>query len=91
MPYQGESRGGHYHNRAIEWFTLVEGNAVLKLEDIRTNEKKEIYLNDQEPVTVFVPPHIAHEFINIDSVPFIVIAYTDQLYKPEDTIQYILK
>lgn len=36
----GESRGGHYHNRAIEWFTLVEGNAVLKLEDIRTNEKR---------------------------------------------------
>lgn len=87
----GESRGGHYHNKAVEWFTLIEGNAVLRLQDIQTGEKKEIELSDDKPVTVFVPQYIAHVFVNRGNAPFVVIAYTDQLYKPDDTIQYILR
>jgi len=50
--YSGESRGGHYHKIAIEWFTLVEGIANLVLEDIRTNEKLTITLDMNNPKTI---------------------------------------
>lgn len=87
----GESRGGHYHNIAVEWFTLIEGNAILKLQDIQTGEKKEFELSDDKPITVFVPRHIAHVFVNTGNTSFVVIAYTDYLYDPIDTISFEIK
>lgn len=82
----GEFRGGHYHNKTVEWFTLIVGSAVLILKDIQTGERKEIELHDTYPITVFVPQHIAHKFVNVGDVPFIVVAYTDCFYDPIDSI-----
>lgn len=87
----GESRGGHYHAIAFEWFTLVEGNANLVLEDILTDEKLVLTLNANNPKTIMVPKYIAHRFDNISDRPFIVVAYTNVQFKPEDTIQFPLK
>lgn len=84
--FADQSRGGHYHNIANEWFTLIKGNCVLKLLDIETGEKSEIYLSEKEPVTVYVPKFVAHSFVNVDKNEFILIAYSDILFDPKDTI-----
>ena len=34
MGIQGQIKGGHYHPEAVEWFTVIEGEAILRLEDI---------------------------------------------------------
>ena len=83
----GASRGGHYHIRATEWFTLLTGEAILKLKDVRTNELMSIELKVSEPVTVVVNPYICHRFDPIDNKSFLLLAYTDTLYDPNDTIQ----
>ena len=31
MGKPGQAKGGHYHPEAVEWFTVIEGSAVLKL------------------------------------------------------------
>jgi len=87
---KGEARGNHYHNKAIEWFTVIDGNAKLILEDIDTKEKMEIELDSNNPVTVVIPPKIAHVFVNMNEKPFILVAYTNELYDPKDTIPYKL-
>jgi dTDP-4-dehydrorhamnose 3,5-epimerase-like enzyme len=84
----GESKGGHYHELANEWFILIKGEAILLLENVKTKERKEIKLNANSPNTIFVPPLIAHSFLNIGKKENIVLAYTDKKYKPEDTITY---
>jgi len=82
----GASRGGHYHKQATEWFTLLQGTAKLELFDLQTNERLTMQLDANEPRTVVVPPSVAHRFDAVDGSSFLIIAYTDLIYKPEDTI-----
>ena len=82
----GSSRGGHYHLKATEWFTLIQGKSELELFDIKTNEKLTILLDSMNPQTIVVPTGIAHIFHAIDNQPFLLLAYTDMLYSPQDTV-----
>ena len=90
MGKPGQGKGGHYHPKAVDWFTVIEGSAILKLEDIETKERKEIELSLEKACSVFVPNNVAHIFVNSGDSDFIVLAYTDLLYDPADTIAYIL-
>ena len=83
---EGASRGGHYHIKAKEWFTLLTGKCVLELKDINTDELMTIELDSGKSVTVVIPPNIAHRFDAVKKYPFLVLAYTDQLYNQKDTI-----
>jgi dTDP-4-dehydrorhamnose 3,5-epimerase-like enzyme len=83
----GGSRGGHFHKKATEWFTIIEGESLLKLHDIDTNEYYEIYLKNSNPTTIVIPPFVAHRFDSIKDKPFMILAYTNELYSPDDTIE----
>jgi dTDP-4-dehydrorhamnose 3,5-epimerase-like enzyme len=85
----GASRGGHYHIQATEWFTLLTGTASLQLKDIITNEVITLILSADNPQTIVVPPFVAHRFDSIDQQTFLLLAYTNLMYKPEDTISVI--
>jgi dTDP-4-dehydrorhamnose 3,5-epimerase-like enzyme len=82
----GESKGGHYHDKANEWFTLVTGECELKIVDINSGEKLSLNLSSIKPETIYVPNNVAHIFINNSSKDYILLAYSDQLFDPEDTI-----
>ena len=45
MGKPGQAKGGHYHPEAVEWFTIIEGSAVLKLEDMETHERRDIEMS----------------------------------------------
>tara|TARA_B110000003_G_C16620764_1_gene523040 strand:- start:355 stop:768 length:414 start_codon:yes stop_codon:yes gene_type:complete len=83
----GASRGGHYHKKAKEWFTLLSGTSELKLKDIRSSETMSLFLSADEPQTIVVPPYIAHRFDAIDNNSFLLLAYTNELFNSNDTIQ----
>jgi dTDP-4-dehydrorhamnose 3,5-epimerase-like enzyme len=84
----GASRGGHYHIQATEWFTLLQGKAKLELYDILSNERLTFELDIDDPCTIRVTPNVAHRFDAINNANFLIMAYTDKLYKPEDTILF---
>ncbi|RGV49095.1 hypothetical protein DWW10_21230 [Bacteroides intestinalis] len=88
MGKPGQSKGGHYHLQALEWFTIIEGDAMLKLEDITTHEKLEIEMSLSKAITVFIPNNVAHIITNNGDKNFILLSYTDKLYDPKDTIVY---
>tara|TARA_B110000908_G_C10267775_1_gene466255 strand:+ start:1140 stop:1553 length:414 start_codon:yes stop_codon:yes gene_type:complete len=85
----GASRGGHYHKAATEWFTLLNGSTRLQLKDTQTNELLTIEIDSEKPVTIVVPPYIAHRFDTNDNNSFLLLAYTDVIYHPTDTIELI--
>lgn len=89
MALPGESKGGHYHNCANEWFTLIDGECMVQLADINSQQTMEFVITAGDAKTIYVPNGIAHNFKNIGSTNFILHAYTDQLYKPEDTIHWL--
>ena len=88
MGKPGQAKGGHYHPNAVEWFTIIEGNAILRLEDVVTHKRKDIEMSLEKAITVFVPNNVAHVVINNSDRDFILLAYTDLLYDPKDTIAY---
>lgn len=88
MGKPGQSKGGHYHPEAVEWFTIIEGFAILKLEDMETHERRDIEMSLEKAITVFIPNNVAHIVVNNSNQDFILLAYTDKLYDPADTIAY---
>lgn len=88
MGKPGQAKGGHYHPQAVEWFTIIEGSAILKLEDVETHERRVIELPFEKSQTVFIPNGVAHIVVNNSDENFILLAYTDKLYDPTDTIAY---
>ncbi len=91
MGKPGQGKGGHYHPEAIEWFTIIEGSATLKLEDMETHERRDIEMSLEKAITVFIPNNVAHIVVNNSDKDFILLAYTDKLYDPADTITYTIK
>jgi dTDP-4-dehydrorhamnose 3,5-epimerase-like enzyme len=86
--HPGEKKGGHYHKAANEWFTLVKGEALLEMTEVVSKGTFSLNLSANNPVTVFVPSGIAHTFINTGDQEFLLVAFTDRKYLPEDTINY---
>lgn len=91
MGKPGQTKGGHYHPEALEWFTVIEGEAILKLEDIETHEQRDIPMSLDRAITVFIPNNVAHTVVNDSDKDFVLLAYTDKLYDPKDTISYTIK
>lgn len=91
MGKPGQGKGGHYHPEAVEWFSVIEGSAVLKLEDMVTHERRDIEMSLEKAITVFIPNNVAHIVVNNSDKDFILLAYTDKLYDPADTIAYTIK
>ena len=81
-----QTKGGHYHPKAVEWFTVIKGTALLKLKDMITQEMLYFPVDFEDAVNIFVPNNIAHAFENQSEEDFILLAYTDCLYDPVDTI-----
>ena len=91
MGKPGQAKGGHYHPEAVEWFTIIEGSAILKLEDMETHERRDIEMPFEKAQTVFIPNGVAHIVVNNSDMNFILLAYTDKLYDPADTITYQIR
>lgn len=91
MGKPGQAKGGHYHPEAVEWFTVIEGCAVLKLEDTETHERRDIEMSLEKAITVFIPNKVAHKVVNSSDKAFILLAYTDKSYDPADTIAYTIE
>ena len=45
----------------------------------------------EKAFTVFIPNNVAHIVKNNSDKEFILLAYTDKLYDPKDTISYTIK
>ena len=88
MGKPGQAKGGHYHPEAVEWFTIIEGSAILKLEDMETHKRRAIEMPFEKAQTVFIPNGVAHIVVNNSDNNFILLAYTDKLYDPADTIPF---
>jgi len=88
----GGFRANHYHKITNEWFTIIQGKATVIVEDIKTKERLTFILDAKKPQTLYCPTNIAHVFINEEDAKedFILIAYADEQYIPDDTIMYEL-
>lgn len=45
----------------------------------------------EKAITVFIPSNVAHIVVNNSNEDFILLAYTDKIYDPSDTIAYVVE
>ena len=81
-------RGNHYHKRKVEWFCVVKGIAKLLLEDIRTKEKKELTLSEENLVSVAIYPYVLHTLKNIGKSNMHLIVIVNEVFNSEDPDTY---
>ena len=82
------TRGNHYHRNCFEWFTPIRGSGCLVLENPATGQRRTIPLSGDTPVTVEVPPGIAHAVQADSSEELWVLALTSLPYDPDDVVAY---
>ena len=75
--YPGVIRGNHYHHHMYEWFCVIKGRGRLVLVDNETGERKELLLGEEAPVTVRIPPGIAHGIENVGQELMYLLVYSD--------------
>lgn len=85
-------RAEHYHIIANEWFTVIQGELIITLEDINTKIKVEHNLNSLNKSVLFIPSGIAHKIYNPSlKSEAILLAYSNIKYDSQDTNTYIFK
>jgi dTDP-4-dehydrorhamnose 3,5-epimerase-like enzyme len=90
LAHPGQARGNHYHPETAEWFTVIEGRALLQVADPHSGARREWWLDSAEPRTVFMPAGLAHVFVNPVEAgrSFLLLAYAANSYDPADTIAF---
>lgn len=80
----GENRANHYHERTTEWFCPVGGRGTLYLHDMTSGERATVRFDVAAPVSVRVPPRVAHALVADTDCELAVLAVADVEYDPQD-------
>jgi len=79
----GERRGDHYHEKKREWFSCVNGEVVVLIED-RDGNKEKIILNTDKPAVAYCGPHTSHAFYNKSEKPAVIVSYGSKQHDPDN-------
>lgn len=84
----GHQRGNHYHLEKIERFTVVRGEAEIRLRRLLHEEVISFRLSGTEPAFVDMPTLWVHSIRNVGSSDLITTFWADQLLDPVAPDQY---
>lgn len=84
----GHFRGGHYHEKRIEWFFVIGNNAEIILEDLKTKERKAITVSSDKPQRITIYPGVAHAVKNKGKETVYLLSAQNNIFDPADTDTY---
>jgi len=80
----GVTRGNHFHTRKVERFTVIKGEAVIRLRKIGTTEILEYHLNGNEPAYVDMPVWYTHNISNSGNDDLYTLFWINEFFDPSD-------
>ena len=84
-------RGGHFHTRKIERFSIISGKAKIILREILSNEKIEFILDGKIPSYVDMPIWFTHNIQNIGNNELVTIFWVNEHYDQNDSDTFMEK
>lgn len=87
----GITRGNHFHTRKIERFIVVQGNALVELRRIDSNEKLSFKLDNKNINYIDMPIWYTHKIKNIGNNVLTTLFWINEPYDPENSDTYQLK
>ena len=83
-------RGSHYHKKRREWFFIIKGKGIMRLEDIRNKgEVLDILMDEKDQNLIEIGPWIHHTLINTLRTTMIKVSATSDMYNKEEPDTYI--
>jgi len=76
----GITRGNHYHDRKVEKFIVLSGDAVIRFEHILTGEVIEVPVKGSEMKVVDIPPGYTHHIENVGETEMVVLFWANELF-----------
>jgi UDP-2-acetamido-2,6-beta-L-arabino-hexul-4-ose reductase len=81
----GITRGNHFHRRKIERFCVVEGEALIKLRKIGTDDVIEYRVSGEKPATIDMPIFYTHNITNVGDRDMYTLFWSNEFFNPEDS------
>lgn len=84
----GITRGDHYHRRKIERFTVLAGEAEIRLRRLFDNEVFTYRISGKTPLSVDMPTMYTHSISNVGAETLYTSFWTNDIFDPDhpDTI-----
>jgi UDP-2-acetamido-2,6-beta-L-arabino-hexul-4-ose reductase len=80
----GITRGNHFHNLKIEKFCVIEGEALIKLRHLMTNETFEYIVNGDEASVVNILPGYTHSITNTGIGELITLFWANEPFDKDN-------
>lgn len=80
----GITRGDHYHERKIERFVVIGGQARVRLRKLFTDEVLSFNVSGDEPVAIDMPTFWPHNITNTGDDSLYTLFWTDTVFDPNN-------
>ena len=84
----GITRGNHFHIRKIERFCVVQGDAIIRLRKIGTDDIIEYRVNGNTPSVVDIPIFHTHNITNVGKENLLTLFWTNEFFDPDAADTY---
>jgi UDP-2-acetamido-2,6-beta-L-arabino-hexul-4-ose reductase len=85
----GAVRGNHFHLRKVERFVVAQGDAVIALRRLFTDDVVTFEISSARPAIVDMPTMWTHCIANAGKAPLITFFWADEIYDPKRPDTYI--
>jgi UDP-2-acetamido-2,6-beta-L-arabino-hexul-4-ose reductase len=78
----GVTRGDHFHLGKVERFLVVQGEAVIRMRRVLSDEVWEYAVSGDAPAPVDMPTLHTHSIENVGNTPLLTLFWTHDLFDP---------
>jgi len=82
--HPGITRGDHFHLKKVERFLVIEGDAVIRIRRVLSDEVHEFRVSGAQPAPVDMPTLYTHSIENVGETPVTTLFWTHDLFDPEN-------
>lgn len=79
----GVTRGNHYHDTKIEKFCVIQGEGVIRLRHVLSDEVLTFPVSDRVLRVVDIPPGYTHSIQNTGSTDLITLFWANEIFDPQ--------
>lgn len=79
----GITRGNHFHINKVERFLVLQGEALIRIRKVLTDEVWEYRVSGDQPAIVDMPTLHTHSIENTGTTPLLTLFWSHDLYDPQ--------
>ena len=86
--HPGQKRGDHFHLSLVERFVVVQGDAVIRIRRVLTDEVHEFEVSGEAPAAIDMPPLHTHHIENRGQGEVITFFWAHRQFDPKNPDTY---